>query len=130
TNQTLTFPWATADRLTLKDLPEGERPRERLLARGAEHLTDGELLGLLLGTGVPGATAVDLARRIVARHGGLRGLARPSAAQLAAEPDIGSARAARIAASLELGRRLAAEPLLRGARLDSAASVARHFGPL
>jgi DNA repair protein RadC len=115
---------------TLKELPTAERPRERLFAHGPEKLSDAELLGILLGTGVPGATAVDLGRRLVARFGGLRGLERRAAADLAAERGIGPARAARLTAGLELGRRAAAAPLPRGLRIAGVEDVLRRFGPL
>jgi DNA repair protein RadC len=87
-------------------------------------------VGILFGTGIRGATAVDLGRAVVKRYGGLRGLARPEPAELAAERGVGTARAARLSAGLELARRLAAEPLVRGVRLDGPEAVRRHFGPL
>jgi DNA repair protein RadC len=115
---------------TLKELPPAERPRERLLLLGEGALSDAELLGLIIGSGKRGATAVDLGRRLVARFDGLRGLARPAASELAALEGIGLARAARLRACLEIARRVAAAPLERGARLDGAEDVFRHFGPL
>src|SRR5688500_11742078 len=115
---------------TLKDLPAAERPRERLLAQGAGRLTDAELVGILLGSGVRGASAVEIGRRLIARHGGVRGLARSAARDLAREKGVGAARAARLAAGVELARRIAAEPIERGVRLDSLESVRRHFAPL
>jgi len=60
----------------IRDIPEGDRPRERLLNRGAESLSDRELLALLLGAGVAGQDAVELAGRLIARHGGLYELSR------------------------------------------------------
>ncbi len=115
---------------TLKQLPPGERPRERLLEHGAERLTDAELVGLLLGSGVRGATAVDVGRRLVAAYGNVRGLARAAPPELAAHHGVGPARAARLAAGIELGRRLAAAPLLKGVRIDRPEAVRDHFGPL
>ena len=126
-NETRNF--AAEPAVTLKDRPAEERPRERLFAHGPEKLSDAELVGILFGNGVRGATAVDLGRRVVARYGGLRGLARPEPAELAAERGVGPARAARLCASLELGRRLAAEPLGPGLRLGGSEAVAAHFGP-
>jgi DNA repair protein RadC len=129
-NGTLTPAANASAACTIKDLPIEERPRERLFAHGAERLTDAELVGILLGSGIRGATAVDLARRLVARFGGLRGLARPAATEIAELPGIGEARAARLCACLELGRRCAALPLAPGRTIDGPGSVERHFGPL
>src|SRR5262245_10520410 len=105
-NEILKFDGAVAEAApTLKQLPAEERPRERLFAHGPDKLTDAELLGILFGSGVRGANAVDLGRRMVARYGGLRELGRRLAAELAGHHGIGRARAARLAAGLELGRR-------------------------
>ena len=59
--------------MAITDWPEAERPREKLLARGAMQLSDAELLAIFLRTGVAGASAVDLARTLLTRFGGLRG---------------------------------------------------------
>lgn len=97
--------------MTLKDLPASERPRERLLQVGAEALSDAELLAILLRTGTPRATAVQVAQRLLklgAERAGhpLRYLLTAPADELAAEPGVGLAKAAQIKAALELGRRL------------------------
>jgi DNA repair protein RadC len=97
--------------LRIRDLPPTERPRERLLRLGAGALTQEELLALLLRTGLPGEGALDRARTLLAAHGGLSGLAGAPPAELAGERGIGPARAATIAAALEIGRRLPAEHL-------------------
>ncbi|MFZ4154060.1 JAB domain-containing protein [Streptomyces pseudogriseolus] len=90
----------------MRDVPARDRPRERLLARGAEALSDRELLALLLGAGVPGQDAVELAGQLIHRHGSLYELSRLSAHELAAGlPGIGPAKAARVAAAFQLGRR-------------------------
>ncbi|HVY65410.1 MAG TPA: DNA repair protein RadC [Gammaproteobacteria bacterium] len=96
--------------MALCDWPSSERPRERLLAAGPQSLSDGELLAILLGTGVRGLSATDLARRALERQGGLAGLLGCGAAELARLQGFGPARAARIAAALELGRRYLAAP--------------------
>jgi DNA repair protein RadC len=93
--------------LTIKALPASERPRERLVELGAAALSDAELLGLIMRTGTGrGETAVDLGRRLLARFGGLGGLARASVAELCAEHGVGIAKAAEIKAVVELARRL------------------------
>ena len=96
--------------MALRDWPRSERPRERLLAVGPQSLSDGELLAILLGTGVRGASATDLARRLLEQLGGLVGVLGNGASELAQAPGVGPARAARLAAALELGRRYLAAP--------------------
>jgi DNA repair protein RadC len=95
----------------LCDVPAEERPRERLLRLGPGSLTHEELLALLLRTGIPGENALERARTLLASRGGLAGLAGASAAELATERGIGAARAASIAAAVEIARRLPAETL-------------------
>ncbi len=96
--------------MALRDWPRSERPRERLLAVGPQSLSDGELLAILLGTGIRGASATDLARRLLEQLGGLAGVLGNGAAELAQAPGVGPARAARLAAALELGRRYLSAP--------------------
>lgn len=85
--------------------PPEQRPRERLLRLGPDALTDAELLGLLLGTGRPGVNAVDLARLLLAEHGGLSGLTAADPTALARTAGVGVGKAARVAAALTLARR-------------------------
>lgn len=82
-----------------------ERPRERLLRVGTVTLGDKELLALLLGTGVQGRPALEVAADLMRRSGGITGIARASPRELAQINGIGVAGAARIAAAFELGRR-------------------------
>lgn len=93
---------------TIKDLPASERPRERLLAFGAERLGNQDLLAIVLRTGVPSENAMAVAQRLLARFGGLDGLARASLPELCAERGLGEAKAAQLKAALELGRRMVA----------------------
>ena len=93
------------------DLPSDERPRERLTRLGPASLSNEELVALLLRTGIAGVSALDRARSLLATRGGLIGLAGASAAELASERGIGPARAAAIAAAIEIARRLPAETL-------------------
>ncbi|GBF34894.1 DNA repair protein RadC [Desulfocucumis palustris] len=92
----------------IKDLPEGQRPREKLFRAGAELLTDGELLAILLRTGTAEASALDLAAHIISRFGGIGSLVQAAPEELSAIKGVGPAKAAQIKAALELGRRLAA----------------------
>ena len=93
-------------RPTIKDLPADERPRERLEHAGEGALSTSELLAIILRTGVGGESALDVAHRLLARHGGLSGLARASFAELKAERGLGRAKTAQLKAALELGRRM------------------------
>ena len=96
--------------MKILDMNTAERPREKLFARGAEALSDGELLAILLRTGAPGESALDLARRLLALTGGrLGGLFECSRDYLAALPGVGPARAAALLAAFELGRRFVQE---------------------
>jgi DNA repair protein RadC len=97
--------------LRIHDLPSEERPRERLLRLGPGALSNEELVALLLRTGIPGESALDRSRSLLATRGGLVGLAGASVEELADERGIGPARASAIAAAIELARRLPSESL-------------------
>jgi DNA repair protein RadC len=90
----------------IKDLPVDERPRERLERAGEGALSTTELLAIILRTGTGGENVLDMARRILSRHGGLSGLARASFAEIEAEKGLGKAKTAQLKAALELGRRM------------------------
>jgi DNA repair protein RadC len=72
--------------LKIRELPQDERPREKLLAHGATALTDAELIAILLRTGVPGANVIDVARQLIERFKTLDGLSRCTTKELAAKP--------------------------------------------
>ncbi|MBN1886671.1 MAG: DNA repair protein RadC [Thermoflexales bacterium] len=91
---------------TIKDMPAEERPRERIARAGAGALSTAELLAILLRTGVSGENVLDVSHRLLAKYGGLTGLARASFAELCAEKGLGPAKTAQLKAGLELGRRL------------------------
>ncbi|WP_217505135.1 JAB domain-containing protein [Streptomyces lunaelactis] len=115
----------------MRDVPARDRPRERLLARGAEALSDRELLALLLGAGVPGQDAVELAGRLITRHGGLYELSRLPAHELAAGlAGVGPAKAARVAAAFQLGRRAAPPSREARQRIGGSADLAAAVVPL
>lgn len=114
--------------MTLRDWPLEERPREKLLARGAEALSDTELIAILVRTGVRGQSAVDTARKLAGI--GLADLARYTPPELAALGGVGESRAAAILAAFELGRRAAREPVSAvRPDLSSPESVYRLCGP-
>lgn len=119
---------ARGDR-TIKNWPAEDRPREKLLQRGAEALTEAELLAILLRTGnaSTGESAVDHAHFLLRRFDGLRGLDSASIADLRAIKGIGAAKIAQLKAGLEIGRRLRQEKWGPGQPLRSAEEVYRHF---
>jgi DNA repair protein RadC len=95
----------------IRDMPADERPRERLRMRGAESLTNAELIAILLRTGVAGENVVNVAQRLIARFEGMRGLGRASYGELAGERAMGGAKACQLLAAIELGKRIMhAEP--------------------
>ncbi len=102
-------PDAAPNRYAIPYWPEDERPRERLIAEGAQRLTTAELLAIILRTGSRGRSAVDLARRLLHDLNGLGGLEAADPATVAAATGMGPAKTAQIKAALELGRRLLAE---------------------
>jgi DNA repair protein RadC len=93
----------------IKDMPATERPRERLRDYGPGALKTAELLAIILRTGTKGQNVLSLAESLVARYGGLSGLARANLTELQNEKGLGLAKACDLKAALEIGRRLAAE---------------------
>lgn len=90
----------------IRDLPSGERPRERLLHYGAGALSTAELLAIILRVGSSGENVVRMAEKLLARHEGLPGLAQATVQELCLERGVGEAKSVQIKAALELGRRL------------------------
>jgi DNA repair protein RadC len=117
-------------RLRIRELPRGERPRERLTSHGAHALSSIELLAILLGTGSGGRSALTLAQEVLSRSGGsLRRMALEPVASLTGLSGIGMARAVLIHAALELGRRLAAESRDEGVPVRSPRDVHVAYAP-
>jgi DNA repair protein RadC len=111
----------------IKAWPRGERPRERLLERGAQSLSDAELLAVVFGTGFGGANALDLARQLLQTFGGsLRRLLTAEPALLLRQRGLGPARFATLMAALELARRHYCEALRAGPALNAPAAT-RQF---
>jgi DNA repair protein RadC len=111
----------------IRELPEEDRPREKLWQRGADALTDRELIAILLRTGVRGKNAVEVGGEILARYKTLSGLCRASARELVTIPGIGPAKAVQLAAAFKLADRMAKEKLFRE-KIDSPELVNEYFG--
>jgi DNA repair protein RadC len=109
--------------MAIKDWPESERPRERLLARGAATLTEADLLAICLRTGVAGCSALELARLALERFSGLHGLLSAHHQDLIALPGLGPAKAAQLIAVLELARRALKDEVRRDNLLDTPQKV-------
>ena len=100
--------------MQIKDWPASERPRERLLALGAHSLSDAELLAVLWGCGTRGSSAIDIARRVLAKHHSLRAFLAADRSACLNERGLGPARYSTLLASLELARRHYGEALRQG----------------
>lgn len=93
----------------ISDIPENERPRERLAKYGAAALSSAELLAILLRIGVRGESALHVGQRLLREYQGISGLHRASVAELSRHKGVGPAKATQIKAALELGNRLRLE---------------------
>lgn len=113
----------------IKDWPEDERPREKLLQRGAQILSAAELLALVLRTGdaTSKMSALDHARLLLDRFGSLQQLASASLSELQTVKGIGPAKAAELQAVFEISRRFQEQPLRAGSRYSHPQEVYKHF---
>ena len=109
--------------MAINDWPEGERPREKLIAHGAAALSDAELLAILLRTGVNGKSAVDVARELIAGFGSLSALLGASRERFTAYRGLGSAKFAELQAVVEMAKRSLKETLRAGDALSSPRAV-------
>ncbi len=110
--------------------PKNERPRERLLQHGPEHLTEAELLGILLGKGTRKKTAIDIARELLDRYESIHKLFSRSPSELTTVKGIGSAKAAILSAAFELVRRVQSQKISDRASFKRSSDVANHYLPL
>jgi DNA repair protein RadC len=111
----------------VRDLPEAQRPRERMLKLGAVNLQDRELLALMLGSGLPGRDAIELGAVLIDYAGDLSALARVDPYVLTRVPGVGIAKAVRVAGAFELGRRAVDSPARR--RITRSTDVAEEATP-
>lgn len=115
---------------SIKYWAEEDRPREKLIRKGKESLSSAELLAILLGSGSRKESALALAKRILSNGDGLGHLARQEWNYFTLYNGIGQAKAATIAAALELGRRRAVEPAMTKAQVSSSREAYDLLGPV
>jgi DNA repair protein RadC len=116
-------------RLSLKELPEEERPRERLIRHSAHSLSDAELLAIILAAGTREESAVQLAQRIINEAGNLKALSEMSVEELKTIHGIGSARATQLKAAFELSRRYRDVISQSKTKFSDSQMVFTHFSP-
>jgi len=97
--------------MPISDWPEQERPREKLLSKGAASLSDAELLAIFLRTGLQGKTAIDLSRDLLTEFDGLRGMVEADSRSFCQTRGLGLAKYSQIQAAIELGKRYLQENL-------------------
>lgn len=113
---------------SVKNWPEDERPRERLLAFGPTALSDAQLLAIIIRNGKSGRTALDLGRELLERFAGLAGIGQAGIREICEVEGIGPAKAAEIKAAIEIGRRYQ-RPSLAGASFCSSQDVVEYYRP-
>ena len=113
--------------MAITDWPVDDRPREKLLSKGPDSLSDAELLAIFLRTGSSGKSAVDLARELLTRCGSLAALCAASRHEVCELPGMGQAKYAQLQAVLELARRALKEKITRGDVLSSPAAVREYL---
>ena len=116
--------------ITVKEMPQEERPRERLARVGPQSLSTAELLAIILRIGAGGENVLTMANRILSEHSGLAGLARADFNQLQEIRGLGPAKCAQLLAAFEIGRRLTAEAPEERFQIRSPADAARILIPL
>jgi DNA repair protein RadC len=113
--------------MTIKDWPERQRPRERLLSEGAAALSDPELLALFLRVGCKGRSAVELGRELLLQFGSIQGVFGATLTQVSLVPGMGPAKFAQLKAVMELAQRAIREPMEAGETLNSPDMVRRYL---
>lgn len=111
----------------IRDWPAADRPREKLLQKGAGALSEAELLAIFLRTGMRGKSAVDLAREMLKHFGSLRALLAADQEEFCALPGMGPAKYAQLQATLEMARRHLGEALERGKPLSDPAATRKYL---
>jgi DNA repair protein RadC len=118
-------------KFTVKELPPDDRPREKLLLRGAQSLSDAELVAILLRTGKKGKSVLEIARELISNEGNLAMLATKTVDSLQKISGIGKDKAATLAAAFELSRRILSQPKwLSNKKITSPQDIAEIFIPI
>lgn len=112
--------------MPITDWPYEDRPREKLMQKGEQTLTDAELMAIFLKSGTRGKTALDIARELLHDYGGLKTLMRAPAHELITRPGIGFAKYASLKAAIELGKRFMSETVPVGTVLNNS-PLTRRF---
>lgn len=113
--------------MPINQWPELQRPREKLLVKGAASLSDAELLAIFLRTGIKGQSAVDLAHELLLSFGGFRALFEAEQTAFCARKGLGVAKYANLQAVLEMNKRYLNEKLIQGEIMDSPAVVFNYL---
>jgi DNA repair protein RadC len=116
--------------LKITKWPKDERPRERLLRRGSQNLSDAELLGILIAKGTKDKTAVDLGRELLMKYGSLRDLSSRSPAEYSTIKGIGEAKSVIISTAFEVSRRVQSQPDVIKVIFKKSKDVADYYIPL
>lgn len=115
--------------LSIKNLPEMERPRERLLLKGAAALSLGELLAIILGKGVSGEPVTILAQRIIAKFGDIKDLSKLSVQELISVKGIGLVKACQMVVCFEISRRMTGAPVIKSKEYINAKMIYKLVSP-
>ncbi len=121
---------STASGRTMKSIPKMERPYEKCLARGAESLSDAELLSVILRTGTHGESALELSRKILSLNGeksGLLGIYHLSVSELMNVRGLGKVKAVQLKCIVELSRRISRSRFSEGVSFQDPVAVARYY---
>lgn len=113
----------------ISNIPSEQRPREKLVKQGAHTLSDAELIAIFLRTGVQGASAIEVGKQLIEKHGSLSKLGRLDATEIAQEKGLGLAKASQLLACFELGARVAKEELMTQ-QMDGPATIAEFLTPI
>lgn len=113
----------------ITQLPDDQRPREKLVTQGAHTLSDSELIAIFLRTGIQGASAIEIGKRLLVKHGSLGNLGKLDAKQLSDEKGLGIAKASQLLACFELGARVAKEELAKHP-LTEPSQIAQFLQPI
>ncbi|MCO6472177.1 MAG: DNA repair protein RadC [Melioribacteraceae bacterium] len=121
----------SSDKFRIKDLSPDDRPREKLILKGSQSLSDAELIAIILRTGTKGKTVLEVAQNLIKDHGNLAQLASKSVENFTQNLGIGKDKAATLAAAFELSRRISVDQRwFSKQKITSPGDVAKIFGPL